>query len=63
MAHEGEDGRLAGQPTGIRTERTAEESARPAWEKPALRRFSLQRTLAGSGVASDGSKATSAFPT
>jgi hypothetical protein len=63
MAHDGEHSRAAGRPTGVRAERTAEESARPAWAKPSVRRFSLQRTLSGSGVASDGSKATSAFPT
>jgi hypothetical protein len=40
-----------------------EEPTRPAWAKPALHRFSLQRTLAGSGVASDTIKASSAFPT
>jgi hypothetical protein len=63
MAHDGEQGRAAGRPAEVRAERTAEESARSAWAKPALHRFSLQRTLSGSGVASDGSKAVSAFPT
>jgi len=42
-----------GRPAGMQAERTAEESARPAWAKPVVRRFSLQRTLAGSGPACD----------
>jgi len=53
MAREGEHSRSAGQSAGVRAERTAEESARPAWAKPAVRRFSLQKTLAGSGAFSD----------
>jgi hypothetical protein len=42
-----------GQPAGIQAERTAEESARPAWAKPVIRRFSLHKTLAGSGGSTD----------
>jgi hypothetical protein len=53
MAHDGEHSRAAGRPAGVRAERTAEESARPAWAKPAVRRFSLQKTLAGSGAFPD----------
>ena len=47
----------------MRGEFTAAERARRAWARPQLYRISLQRTLAGSGVASDTFKATSAFPT
>jgi hypothetical protein len=51
------------QPAGIRAELTTEESARRAWAKPALRRFSLQRTMALSGSSTDTHKASSATPT
>jgi hypothetical protein len=61
MAGDGEHRQPAGQPTGIRAERTAEESARPAWVKPAVHRFSLQKTLAGSGVGPDATAQTGAF--
>lgn len=53
MAHDAEHSRAAGRPTGVRAERMAEESARPAWAKPVVRRFSLQKTLAGSGAFHD----------
>ena len=42
------------QPAGIPAERTVEKSTRPAWAKPEIRRFSLQKTLTGSGVYFDG---------
>ena len=35
---------------------------RPAWAKPVMYQFSLQRTLAGSGPFTDSLKATSALP-
>jgi hypothetical protein len=63
MAGDGEHGQSAEQAGAIRPELAEEKPRRRAWAKPAMYRFSLQRTLAGSGVASDGSKATSAFPT
>jgi hypothetical protein len=63
MAHDGEYSRMAGRPAGARSERTAEESARPAWAKPAVRRFSLQKTLAGSGAFHDGGLASQVTPT
>ncbi len=53
MAHDGEHSRAAGRAAGTAAERAAEESARPAWAKPAVRRFSLQKTLAGSGAFHD----------
>jgi hypothetical protein len=34
----------------------------PAWAKPVIYQFSLKRTLAGSGLGSDGLKFTSASP-
>ena len=36
---------------------------RPAWAKPVIYRFSLQRTLAGSGLGSDLITLASASPT
>jgi hypothetical protein len=63
MARDGEYSRSAGRPTGVRAERSAEESARPAWAKPAVRRFSLQKTLAGSGPFSDGGGHSQVTPT
>jgi hypothetical protein len=63
MARDGEYGRSAGQPAGIRAELTAEESARPAWAKPTVRRFSLQKTLAGSGAFHDGGGLSQVTPT
>ena len=63
MAGDGEYGQPAEQAGAIRPELTEAEPSRRAWAKPAMHRFSLQRTLAGSGVTSDGSKAVSAFPT
>lgn len=36
---------------------------RPAWAKPVIYQFSLQRTLAGSGLGSDAINLTSASPT
>ena len=36
---------------------------RPAWAKPVIYQFSLQRTLAGSGLGSDAIHLTSASPT
>jgi hypothetical protein len=41
---------VSGQPSGTGAERKAEEPARRAWAKPVVRRFSLQKTLAGSGI-------------
>jgi hypothetical protein len=49
MAGDGEHG----QPARIQADRTATESARPAWAKPVVRRFSLQKTLSGSGAFMD----------
>jgi hypothetical protein len=49
MAGDGEDG----QPAEMQAERTVEESTRPACAKPVIRRFSLQKTLSGSGHLSD----------
>jgi hypothetical protein len=63
MASDGEYSRAAGRPTGVRAEQTAEECARRAWAKPALHRFSLQRTMALSGSSTDTHKASSASPT
>jgi hypothetical protein len=42
-----------GQPAGIQADRTAIEFARPAWAKPVVCRFSLQKTLAGSNTFPD----------
>lgn len=50
MAGYGEHGQSAGQAAGMRAEPATEESARRAWAKPVIRRFSLQKTLAGSGA-------------
>jgi hypothetical protein len=36
---------------------------RPAWVKPVIYQFSLQRTLAGSGLGSDGLQGVNATPT
>lgn len=63
MAHDGDRSRAASQPTGVRAERMAVESARPAWAKPAVRRFSLQKTLAGSGGFPDGGGHSQVSPT
>ena len=64
MAGYGEHGQPTGQAAGMRAEPAAEESARRAWAKPVVRRFSLQRTLAGSGVAFDaGGTHTAPSPT
>jgi hypothetical protein len=55
-----------GQAAGIQADRTATESerpARPAWAKPMVRRFSLQKTLAGSGAFSDGGGHSQVTPT
>jgi hypothetical protein len=52
-----------GQPARKRVEQTAAESARPAWAKPVIRRFSLARTLAGSGVFNDGGAVHQPTPT
>jgi hypothetical protein len=57
MAEDGEHRLLA------RTEPTAGECARRAWAKPALHRFSLQRTMALSGHTTDTHKASSATGT
>jgi hypothetical protein len=51
MAEDGEHRRLAGPSAGM--ESVSGEGARRAWAKPAMQRFSLQRTLAGSGGAHD----------
>jgi hypothetical protein len=59
MADNGE----RGQPSGIQTDRTATESARPVWAKPVVRRFSLAKTLAGSGAFHDGGLASQVTPT
>jgi hypothetical protein len=52
-----------GQPARIPAARTATESARPAWAKPVIRRFSLAKTLAGSGAFNDGGLASQVTPT
>ena len=36
---------------------------RPAWAKPVIYQFSLQRTLAGSGIGSDGAVLSNESPT
>jgi hypothetical protein len=36
---------------------------RPAWVKPVIYQFSLQRTLAGSGLGSDGALVSNESPT
>jgi hypothetical protein len=59
MVGDGEHGESA----GVQADRTAEESARPAWAKPVVRRFSLQKTLAGSGIFVDGGGADTAAAT
>ena len=53
MTGDGEHRQPAAQSAGIRAERSADESARRAWARPAVRRFSLQKTLAGSGAFHD----------
>jgi hypothetical protein len=50
MAGCGEYGQSAGQAAGVRAESVVGESGRRAWATPVVRRFSLQQTLAGSGV-------------
>jgi hypothetical protein len=57
MAEDGEHRRLT------ETQPTSRECARRAWAKPALHRFSLQRTMALSGSVTDTHKASSATPT
>jgi hypothetical protein len=57
MAEDGEHRRLTG------TEPTSGECARRAWAKPALHRFSLQRTMALSGGFTDAHKVSSAQAT
>jgi hypothetical protein len=52
-----------GQPAGMQADRTATESARPAWAKPVIRRFSLAKTLAGSGAFHDGGGLSQVTPT
>lgn len=54
MADYGEQGQSAGVPAEMGAERAAEEPARLAWAKPVVRRFSLRKTLSGSGAAFDG---------
>ncbi len=54
---------VRGQPSGIQTDWTATESARPVWAKPVVRRFSLAKTLAGSGAFNDGGLASQVTPT
>jgi hypothetical protein len=49
MAGYGEQGQSEGQ-AGMRAESAAGESGRRAWATPVVRRFSLQQTLAGSGI-------------
>jgi hypothetical protein len=63
MAAYGEHGQLTAQPAGMRAEETAEESGRLAWAKPVVRRFSLQKTLAGSGAFADGGGHSQVSPT
>jgi hypothetical protein len=63
MAGYGERGQPAGEPAGTGSEREAEESARRAWAKPVVRRFSMRETLAGSGILSDLAHDGSATPT
>jgi hypothetical protein len=64
MARDGELRQPAAQPAGIPAERSADEYARSAWARPAVRRFSLQKTLAGSGAFMDmGGTHTSATAT
>jgi hypothetical protein len=63
MARDGEHGQPTAQSAGIRAERSADESGRPAWAKPAVRRFSLQKTLAGSGAFPDGGGHSQVTPT
>jgi hypothetical protein len=63
MARDGEHRQSAAQSAGIRAERSADESARSAWAKPAVRRFSLQKTLAGSGAFGDGGGHSQVTPT
>ena len=50
MAGDGEHGQSA----GMQADRTTQESARPVWAKPVVCRFSLQKTLACSGIFTDG---------
>jgi hypothetical protein len=59
MASDGEHG----QPARMQAERPATKSARPAWAKPVVRRFSLAKTLAGSGAFSDGGGHSQVTPT
>jgi hypothetical protein len=56
MAEGGALRQPAEQATGMGL--TAAEDARPAWAKPAMHRFSLQRTLAGSNIHADTHKGT-----
>jgi hypothetical protein len=59
MAGDGEHGQAA----GIQADRPAAESARPAWAKPVVRRFSLAKTVAGSGAFNDRGLASQVTPT
>ena len=52
-----------GQPAETHAEQTATETVRPAWAKPVIRRFSLQKTLAGSGAFHDGGGHSQVTPT
>jgi hypothetical protein len=63
MAGYGEHGQPTGQAAGMRAEPAAEESARRAWAKPVVRRFSLQKTLAGTGIFPDGGLTSAPSPT
>jgi hypothetical protein len=56
MAEDGTLRQPAEQATGIGL--TAGEGTRPAWAKPTMHRFSLQRTLAGSNIDTDTHKGT-----
>lgn len=53
MAGYGEQGQPAGQSARMPGEPASGESARRAWAKPVVRRFSLQKTLAGTGTFGD----------
>jgi hypothetical protein len=53
MAGYGEQEQSASQSAGMPGEPAVGESARRVWARPVVRRFSLQRTLAGTGTFSD----------
>lgn len=61
MAEDGTLRQPAQQAAGMRPQLTAGEGPRRAWARPAMQRFSLQRTLAGSSTHSDVSKPLDAF--